>query len=387
MSENITEPQLAVVILAAGQGTRMKSSLPKVLHRIGGRPLLGHVLHTARALHPQSVLVVVRHERDTGRPMPCSASHPRSSSSTRTRSPAPGRAVEVALAQVPDFAGDVLVLSGDVPLLDDDTLARLIRTHRESGAAATVLSAVVDDATGYGRVIRDDAGGGAADRRAEGCDGRTRHPSPRSTRASTSSRPPPLRAHISLVGTANAQGERYLTDVVALLRDSRLAVSRDAGDGCRGRAGRERPRAAVRGRAHPQRADGASLAARRSDDPRPGHHLDRRRRDSRARCHRAAEHPHPAFDGHRRGRDGRARHEPRRLRGRRERRRHPHRRHARRDRRGSNGRTVRLPAPGHLPRRQGQDRHVRRDEELDDRRAQQGAAPLVHRRHDDRARA
>ena len=136
MSENQrrSEPQLAVIILAAGQGTRMRSTLPKVLHRIGGRPLLGHVLDTARTLDPQSILVVVRHERDLVADVVVDIA-PEIVVVDQDEIPGTGRAVEMALAQVPDFAGDVLVLSGDVPLLDDETLAHLIRTHRESGAA------------------------------------------------------------------------------------------------------------------------------------------------------------------------------------------------------------------------------------------------------------
>ncbi|MCR2809655.1 MULTISPECIES: bifunctional UDP-N-acetylglucosamine diphosphorylase/glucosamine-1-phosphate N-acetyltransferase GlmU [unclassified Microbacterium] len=222
MSENITAPQLAVIILAAGQGTRMKSSLPKVLHRIGGRPLLGHVLDTARALDPQKVLVVVRHERDLVADVVLDIS-PEIVVVDQDEVPGTGRAVEVALAQLPDFSGDVLVLSGDVPLLDDQTLARLIRTHRESGAAATVLSAVVADPTGYGRVIRDSAGG--VQRIVEQKDATDDEASVTEINAGVYVfQAEPLRRHIALVGSANAQGERYLTDVVALLRDSRLAV-------------------------------------------------------------------------------------------------------------------------------------------------------------------
>ncbi|MET0830059.1 MAG: bifunctional UDP-N-acetylglucosamine diphosphorylase/glucosamine-1-phosphate N-acetyltransferase GlmU [Microbacterium sp.] len=222
MSENTIEPQLAVVILAAGQGTRMKSALPKVLHRIGGRPLLGHVLDTARALNPQTVLVVVRHERDLVADAVLGVA-PDVVVVDQDEVPGTGRAVEMAIAQVPDFTGDILVLSGDVPLLDDDTLARLIRSHRESGAAATVLSAIVDDATGYGRVIRDSVGG--VQRIVEQKDATEDEVSVHEINAGVYVfQSAPLRAHIALVGTANAQGERYLTDVVALLRDSRLAV-------------------------------------------------------------------------------------------------------------------------------------------------------------------
>ena len=222
MSPNTAESELAVIILAAGQGTRMKSSLPKVLHRIGGRPLLGHVLDTARALDPQRILVVVRHERDLVADAVLDIA-PEIVVVDQDEVPGTGRAVEVALAQVPEFAGDVLVLSGDVPLLDDDTLARLIRTHRDSGAAATLLSAVVDDASGYGRVIRDSVGG--VQRIVEQKDATEDEAAVSEINAGVYVfQSAPLRAHISLIGTANVQGERYLTDVVALLRDSRLAV-------------------------------------------------------------------------------------------------------------------------------------------------------------------
>ena len=115
MSENTPESDLAVIILAAGQGTRMKSAIPKVLHRIGGRPLLGHVLDHARALDPQRILVVVRHERDMVADAVLDIS-PEIVVVDQDDVPGTGRAVEVALDQVPDFAGDILVLSGDVPL-------------------------------------------------------------------------------------------------------------------------------------------------------------------------------------------------------------------------------------------------------------------------------
>ncbi|MEV8370601.1 bifunctional UDP-N-acetylglucosamine diphosphorylase/glucosamine-1-phosphate N-acetyltransferase GlmU [Microbacterium sp. NPDC064584] len=215
-------PELAVIILAAGQGTRMKSSLPKVLHRIGGRPLLGHVLDTARNLEPANILVVVRHERDLVADAVLDIA-PEILVVDQDEIPGTGRAVEVALERVPDFSGDVLVLSGDVPLLDDETLAGLVRAHRASGAAATVLSAVVADATGYGRIVRDSVGG--VQRIVEQKDATDAEAEITEINAGVYVfQAPALRAHLSLVGTANAQGERYLTDVVGLLRDSRLAV-------------------------------------------------------------------------------------------------------------------------------------------------------------------
>ncbi|GAA1967300.1 bifunctional UDP-N-acetylglucosamine diphosphorylase/glucosamine-1-phosphate N-acetyltransferase GlmU [Microbacterium deminutum] len=223
MTENIVDARLAVIVLAAGQGTRMKSSVPKVLHRIGGRSLVGHVLETAASLSPERVVVVVRHERDLVAEAVVDAA-PGVVVVDQDHVPGTGRAVEMALEQLPGFDGDILVLSGDVPLIEADTLAGLVRTHRDGAAAATVLSARVDDATGYGRVIRDPDG--AVQRIVEQKDATAAEASVSEINAGVYVfQAPALRAHISLIGTANVQGEMYLTDVVALLRDSRLAVA------------------------------------------------------------------------------------------------------------------------------------------------------------------
>ncbi len=212
---------LAVVILAAGAGTRMKSRLPKVLHGIGGRPLVGHVLDHARELHPDRVVVVVRHERDQ---VAGAVADPDVVVVDQDDIPGTGRAVQVALTALPGYSGDVLVLSGDVPLLETDTLSSLVHAHRESGASATVLSAVVGDATGYGRVIRDETG--AVQRIVEQKDATEEEASVTEINVGVYVfQAEPLRTHLELVGTANAQGERYLTDVVGLLRASRLPVA------------------------------------------------------------------------------------------------------------------------------------------------------------------
>ncbi|MDT0180100.1 bifunctional UDP-N-acetylglucosamine diphosphorylase/glucosamine-1-phosphate N-acetyltransferase GlmU [Microbacterium sp. ARD31] len=222
MSDN-TDARLAVIVLAAGQGTRMRSSLPKVLHRIGGRSLVGHVLETARALSPERTVVVVRHERDLVAEAIAEAA-PDTIVVDQDDIPGTGRAVEMALAGLADYEGDVLVLSGDVPLLETGTLQELLRAHRERRAAATVLSATVDDATGYGRVIRDDAGGVA--RIVEHKDADEAEIAVSEINAGVYVfQASPLREQLARVGTANAQGEKYLTDVVRLLREARLAVA------------------------------------------------------------------------------------------------------------------------------------------------------------------
>jgi len=150
--------QLAVVILAAGQGTRMKSSTPKVLHRIGGRSLIAHVLDTAAGLRPQSIIAVVRHERELV--AGAIVDHaPHTAIVDQDEVPGTGRAVEQALSALPTgFDGAVVVLSGDVPLIDVPTLEGLIRGHVEHGRSMTLLSARFDDPTGLGRILRDSAG-------------------------------------------------------------------------------------------------------------------------------------------------------------------------------------------------------------------------------------
>ena len=259
--------------------------------------------------------MVVRHERDLVADVVVDIA-PEIVVVDQDEIPGTGRAVEMALAQVPDFGGDVLVLSGDVPLLDDETLAHLIRTHRESGAAATVLSAVVGDATGYGRVIRDSAGG--VQRIVEQKDATDDEAAVSEINAGVYVfQAAPLRAHISLVGTANAQGERYLTDVVALMRDSRLPVGvSQATDAAAALGVNDRVQLSEAARLLNARTvrrwqlEGATI-------------LDPATTWIDVTASLAAdvtvlpEHAHPPGHLDRRGRDDRTRHEPRRLRGRR----------------------------------------------------------------------
>jgi len=223
MTHNTFDESLAVVILAAGQGTRMRSSLPKVLHRIGGRPLVGHVLDTARDLAPAHVLVVVRHQRDQVAEAVTGIS-PEVVVVDQDDIAGTGRAVEIALESIPGFTGDVLVLSGDVPLLDVDTLGALIRDHRSSQGAITLLSAVLDDATGYGRIVRATHGG--VERIVEQKDATAAEAAIAEINAGVYVfRADVLRTQLALVGTDNAQGEKYLTDVVGLARAAGLAVT------------------------------------------------------------------------------------------------------------------------------------------------------------------
>jgi bifunctional UDP-N-acetylglucosamine pyrophosphorylase/glucosamine-1-phosphate N-acetyltransferase len=136
--------QLAVVVLAAGEGTRMKSATPKVLHEIAGLPLIGHVLSTAHSLQAEHVVAVLRHERERIENY-VKAFYPNTTIAIQDEIPGTGRAVEAALEQLPkDFVGDVAVLSGDVPL----------EIHRGNQNSGTLISAIMADPTGYGRIVR-----------------------------------------------------------------------------------------------------------------------------------------------------------------------------------------------------------------------------------------
>src|ERR1700709_1542435 len=150
----MTDQKLAVIVLAAGQGTRMKSSLPKILHPLAGVPIVGHVLATARELDPAHIVVVVRHERDAVAATILELL-PEAMIVDQDDIPGTCRAVEQGIAMLPTaFRGDVMIVSGDVPLLDAATLTGLLEAHRAGVAAATLLSAIFDDATGYGRIVR-----------------------------------------------------------------------------------------------------------------------------------------------------------------------------------------------------------------------------------------
>lgn len=153
---NSTSPA-AVIVLAAGAGTRMKSSLPKVLHLMGGRSLVGHALDAAVSLNPEHLVAVVRHERE--RVVEHLLAHkPDLVIADQDEIPGTGRAVELGLEAIGEVAGTVVVTYGDVPLLTPETLSALVAEHQDAGNAVTVLSANVPDATGYGRIVRDDNG-------------------------------------------------------------------------------------------------------------------------------------------------------------------------------------------------------------------------------------
>ncbi len=221
--------QLAVVILAAGQGTRMKSATPKVLHPIGGRSLIAHVLDTAAGLDPQTVVAVVRHERE--RVAAAILDHaPHTRIVDQDAIPGTGRAVEQAVEALPaDFDGSIVVLSGDVPLIDVPTLQRLVDGHVGGGRSMTLLSAIYENPTGLGRILRGADGLVTGIVEEKDADDAQRRITEINGGIYVFARPALERA-LAGIDTNNAQGEKYLTDAAAAILAEGGAVEAVATD-------------------------------------------------------------------------------------------------------------------------------------------------------------
>ncbi|MFL6077773.1 MAG: bifunctional UDP-N-acetylglucosamine diphosphorylase/glucosamine-1-phosphate N-acetyltransferase GlmU [Mycobacteriales bacterium] len=213
----------AVIILAAGEGTRMKSATPKVMHDLAGRSLLGHLVAAAGGLDPEHLLVVVGHGRDQVTAHLAELA-PAAVPVVQDVQHGTGHATRLALAGT-DLVGDgtVLVLPADTPLLTADTLEALVAEHAAAGNAATLLTAVVPEPTGYGRVLRD--ANGQVTRIVEHRDATEDERAVREIcTAVYAFAAGPLRDALGKLTTANAQGEEYLTDVIGLFVDAGLPV-------------------------------------------------------------------------------------------------------------------------------------------------------------------
>jgi bifunctional UDP-N-acetylglucosamine pyrophosphorylase/glucosamine-1-phosphate N-acetyltransferase len=211
--------QAAAIVLAAGEGTRMRSALPKVAHEVLGVPLVRWVVDAVHAAGIARIVTVIGHGADA-----VAALVPETETAIQQARLGTGDAVRAAADALNDFDGPVVVVSGDVPLVRSETIAAMLASWRSSGAACTLLSAVIPDPTGYGRIVRDEAGSVVAiveqkDLAPEQlaiaeCNVGIYCFDCRS-----------LFAALEHITPANAQGEYYLTDVIALLRaDGRLVT-------------------------------------------------------------------------------------------------------------------------------------------------------------------
>jgi bifunctional UDP-N-acetylglucosamine pyrophosphorylase/glucosamine-1-phosphate N-acetyltransferase len=212
-----------VVVLAAGQGKRMNSPLPKVLHQVCGVPMVLHVIAAARAVGARRVVVVLGHGHEQVRPyLP-----PDCVVALQEQQLGTGHAVLAAAAQI--LPGPMLVLPGDTPLVTGEALLALARDHYRSGAAATVLTMELDDPTGYGRIVRDASG--LLLRIVEHRDSTPEELAIREVNSSMYVLPAPQTLDILReVSPDNDQQEIYLTEVIAglRLRGRKVAASKVA---------------------------------------------------------------------------------------------------------------------------------------------------------------
>lgn len=207
--------RLKAIILAAGKGTRMKSTQPKVLHRVCGRPMLSHVVDAARAAGAEDIILVINPEmvaikelfQDTVK------------YAYQERQLGTGHAVQMAEDLIGKEAEEVLVLCGDTPLLTGNLLWDLVSLHRQARAVATVLTAKLDDPTGYGRIVR--SGTGAVERIVEEKDANQSQKAIfEINTGSYCFDAPALFSALDQIGCDNAQGEYYLTDVFPIMQST-----------------------------------------------------------------------------------------------------------------------------------------------------------------------
>ncbi|NNE43672.1 MAG: NTP transferase domain-containing protein, partial [Gemmatimonadetes bacterium] len=218
---SMTDRKGMAVLLAAGEGKRMKSDLPKVLHPVAGVPLVARVAQAAKDAGMDRIVVIIGNRAELVRERFADSGWEFVEQTERLGT---GDAVKRARKQLEEFDGDVLVLAGDVPLLEASTLRTLREQHHASGAAATVLTANLDDATGYGRIVRDAAGEFT---------GIVEHKdATEAQRAITEVNSSiycfdagALVSVLDRFSRDNAQGEEYLTDAIGLLRGDGLKVA------------------------------------------------------------------------------------------------------------------------------------------------------------------
>ena len=230
----------------------MKSATPKVLHPLLGRTLLGHVLAAAGASSAERTIVVVGHKADQVEAHLAEVA-PAATPVLQANQRGTGHAVRIALEEVPEVVGTVVVLNGDVPLLRPETLELLLGEHESQGRGATVLAAEVADPSGLGRIVRDDRGN--LERIVEERDASAQQRAIREVNAGIYAfEAGALREALSKLSTDNDQGEEYLTDVFALLasvgRAVGVCVAPDPVEtlGCNDRAELARLRALLRDR-------------------------------------------------------------------------------------------------------------------------------------------
>ena len=213
---------LTVIVLAAGGGTRMRSKTAKVLHEMAGRSMIDHVLLAVQALEPERVVAVVGHQRDQVGPH-IQSLMPQVTLAVQEEQNGTGHAVRIALQAAGTTSGTVLVAAGDTPLLQGDSLRGFAQEHRAADCAVSVLSGIVEQPHGYGRIVRNHEGDveGIVEEKDATLEQREIREISSGILAFDAEF---LVEALSRVGNDNAKGEYYLTDVVGLAREAGLAV-------------------------------------------------------------------------------------------------------------------------------------------------------------------
>ncbi len=210
---------LNILILAAGLGTRMRSNLAKVLHKLDGRPLINHVCEIAAELDPKKIVVVVGHQAENVKnAVLAENSEENTAFAIQEKQLGTGDAVGSARSILENEDSTLLVLSGDVPMIKAETLSGLLAEHAASNAACTILSVILDDPSGYGRVLRtEDNGFDRIVEQKDATDDQRKVGEINSGIYCFDTRK--LYAALRRVGNENAQGEYYLTDVPKILSE------------------------------------------------------------------------------------------------------------------------------------------------------------------------
>ncbi|HEX9995947.1 MAG TPA: NTP transferase domain-containing protein [Abditibacterium sp.] len=206
---------LAILVLAAGKGTRMESDLPKVLHQLRGQSLLAHVLTASRALNPNRLIAIVGHKSELVE-AEIAPTFPEVEFVLQSETKGTGHAVMQVEAALKDFDGDIIVTCGDAPLLTTETLFDLVEKRRQNNAAASMLVGRLDVPGSYGRVVMEE--GGAVKEIVEAKDADAETLALPTVNAGTYCfQSANLWAQLAQIGNNNKSGEYYLTDVVGLL--------------------------------------------------------------------------------------------------------------------------------------------------------------------------